>query len=119
VDGPHQRHLMVGIAFWISGQYFMTRAAMLLVFAGIWAAMKGVTDIVRAFAIRRLALSRPSPVQPEGDDETVSSSPSICHFIALPEGGFPSRPDAAAEAIASRASQPVSRLPAAAPPGLQ
>ena len=46
--------LMVGIAVWVSGQYFLTRAAMLLVFAGIWAAMKGVTDIVRAFAIRRL-----------------------------------------------------------------
>jgi hypothetical protein len=45
---------MVGIAFWVSGQYFMTRAAMLLVFAGSWAAMKGVTDIVRAFAICRL-----------------------------------------------------------------
>ena len=48
--------LMVGIAFWVSGQYFLTRAATLLVFAGIWAAMKGVTDIVRAFAIRRLEL---------------------------------------------------------------
>ena len=46
--------LMVGIAFWVSGQYFLTRAATLLVFVGIWAAMKGVTDIVRAFAIRRL-----------------------------------------------------------------
>jgi uncharacterized membrane protein HdeD (DUF308 family) len=46
--------LMIGIAFWVSGQYFLARAAMLLVFAGIWAAMKGVTDIVRAFAIRRL-----------------------------------------------------------------
>jgi uncharacterized membrane protein HdeD (DUF308 family) len=46
--------LMVGLAFWVSGQFFLTRAATLLVFAGIWAAMKGVTDIVRAFQIRRL-----------------------------------------------------------------
>lgn len=45
---------MVGIAFWVSGQCLMTGAAMLLVFAGSWSAMKGVTDIVRAFAIRRL-----------------------------------------------------------------
>jgi uncharacterized membrane protein HdeD (DUF308 family) len=46
--------LMVGLAFWVSGQFFLTRAATLLVFAGIWAAMKGVTDVVRAFQIRRL-----------------------------------------------------------------
>jgi len=46
--------LMVGLGFWTSGQFFLTRASMLLVFAGIWAAMKGVTDIVRAFQIRRL-----------------------------------------------------------------
>ena len=46
--------LMIGLAFWVSGQFFLTRAATLLVFAGMWAAMKGVTDIVRAFQIRRL-----------------------------------------------------------------
>lgn len=46
--------LMIGLAFWVSGQFFLTRAATLLVFAGIWAAMKGITDIVRAFQIRRL-----------------------------------------------------------------
>ena len=81
--------------------------------------MKGVTDIARAFAIRRLGCEQTSPVQPEGDDETVYVIPFDLPFIALPEGGFPSRPDAAAEAIASRASQPVSRLPAAAPTGEQ
>jgi uncharacterized membrane protein HdeD (DUF308 family) len=46
--------LMVGIAFWVSGQFFLTRAATLLVFAGIWAAMKGITEIVRAFQVRGL-----------------------------------------------------------------
>ena len=45
--------LMVGIAFWVSGRYFL-RAATLLVFAGTWTVMKGVTDIVRTFAICRL-----------------------------------------------------------------
>ena len=46
--------LMVVLAFWVSGQFFLTRAATLLVFAGVWALMKGITDIVRAFQIRGL-----------------------------------------------------------------
>ena len=45
--------LMVGLAFWVSGQFFLTRAATLLVFAGIWAMVKGITDIVRAFQLRQ------------------------------------------------------------------
>ncbi len=49
--------LMVVLAFWVSGQFFLERAYTLLVFAGIWAAMKGITDIVRAFQIRRLGSS--------------------------------------------------------------
>ena len=32
---------MVGLAFWVSGQFFLTRAATLLVFADIWALVKG------------------------------------------------------------------------------
>jgi hypothetical protein len=46
--------LMVVLAFWASGQFFLERAYTLLVFVGIWAATKGVTDIVRAFQIRSL-----------------------------------------------------------------
>ncbi len=46
--------LMVILAFWTGGQFFIEKAYMLLVFAGIWALMQGVTDIVRAFQIRRL-----------------------------------------------------------------
>jgi len=38
----------------VSGQFFLTRAATLLVFAGIWALMKGITDIVRAFQLGQL-----------------------------------------------------------------
>ena len=55
--------LMMGLAFWVSGQFFLTRAAMLLVFAGIWAMMNGVIAIVRAFQIREVgqALRRPLP----------------------------------------------------------
>jgi len=46
--------LMVIMAFWTSGQFFLHRAYTLLVFAGIWALMQGVTDIVRAFRLRSL-----------------------------------------------------------------
>jgi uncharacterized membrane protein HdeD (DUF308 family) len=44
--------LMTSLAFWTAGQFFIERAYLLLVFAGIWALMEGVTDIVRAFAVR-------------------------------------------------------------------
>jgi uncharacterized membrane protein HdeD (DUF308 family) len=47
--------LMFVMAFWTSGQFFISKAYTLLVFAGIWSLMHGVTDIVRAFQIRRLA----------------------------------------------------------------
>lgn len=46
---------MVILAFWVSGEFFLSRAYTLLVFAGIWALMKGITDIVRAFQFRALA----------------------------------------------------------------
>jgi uncharacterized membrane protein HdeD (DUF308 family) len=42
------------LAFWTSGQFFIHKAYTLLVFAGIWALMQGVTDIVRAFQARSL-----------------------------------------------------------------
>jgi uncharacterized membrane protein HdeD (DUF308 family) len=44
--------LMIVLAFWTSGQFFIQKAYTLLVFAGIWALMHGVTDIVRAFQVR-------------------------------------------------------------------
>jgi uncharacterized membrane protein HdeD (DUF308 family) len=46
--------LMVILAFWTSGQFFIEKAYTLLAFAGIWALMHGVTDIVRAFRVRSL-----------------------------------------------------------------
>ena len=46
--------LMVILAFWTSGQLFIERTYVLLVFAGIWALMQGITDITRAFMIRSL-----------------------------------------------------------------
>ncbi len=47
--------LLIALAFWTSGQFFLERAYTLLIFAGIWALTKGITDIVRAFEIRKLA----------------------------------------------------------------
>jgi uncharacterized membrane protein HdeD (DUF308 family) len=46
--------MMIILAFWTSGQFFIEKAYTLLVFAGIWGLMHGVTDIVRAFAVRSL-----------------------------------------------------------------
>jgi uncharacterized membrane protein HdeD (DUF308 family) len=46
--------LMVVLAFWTGGQFFIEKQYVLLVFAGIWALMQGFTDIIRAFQIRKL-----------------------------------------------------------------
>lgn len=46
--------MMIVLAFWTSGQFFIEKAYTLLVFAGAWALMQGVTDIFRAFAVRSL-----------------------------------------------------------------
>jgi uncharacterized membrane protein HdeD (DUF308 family) len=46
--------LMLILAFWTAGQFFMEKAYVLIVFAGIWALMQGITDIVRAFQVRAL-----------------------------------------------------------------
>ena len=46
--------LMVILAFWTGGQFFIDKAYVLLVFAGIWTLLQGVTDFIRAFQIRRL-----------------------------------------------------------------
>jgi len=47
--------LMIVLAFWTTGEFFLERAYTLLIFAGIWALMKGITDVVRAFQVRDLA----------------------------------------------------------------
>jgi uncharacterized membrane protein HdeD (DUF308 family) len=46
--------LMTVLAFWTEGQFFIEKAYVLLVFAGIWALMQGITDIARAFQVRSL-----------------------------------------------------------------
>jgi uncharacterized membrane protein HdeD (DUF308 family) len=46
--------LMIIMAFWTSGQFFIEKAYTLLVFAGIWALLHGIGDIAKAFAVRSL-----------------------------------------------------------------
>jgi len=45
---------LVVLAFWTSGQFFIHRVYLLLVFAGIWAMFQGVNEIFRAFQVREL-----------------------------------------------------------------
>jgi hypothetical protein len=45
---------MVILAFWTGGQFLIDKAYLLLVFAGIWSLMHGITDLVKAFAVRRV-----------------------------------------------------------------
>ena len=46
--------IMVVLGFWTGGQFFATRVYLLLVFAGIWLLLHGITDIVKAFQIRKV-----------------------------------------------------------------
>jgi uncharacterized membrane protein HdeD (DUF308 family) len=46
--------LLLILAFWTSGQFFIEKAYLLLVFAGIWALLHGITDIVRGFQLHAL-----------------------------------------------------------------
>jgi uncharacterized membrane protein HdeD (DUF308 family) len=46
--------MMIVLAFWVSGQFFVVRAYTLLIFAGIWAMTTGIIDVVRALEIREI-----------------------------------------------------------------
>jgi uncharacterized membrane protein HdeD (DUF308 family) len=46
--------LALGLGFWTSRQSLVTQAFTLLVVAGLWALLHGITDIVKAFQIKRL-----------------------------------------------------------------
>jgi uncharacterized membrane protein HdeD (DUF308 family) len=45
---------LIVLAFWTGGQFFIDKAYVLLVFAGIWSLFQGVNDIMRAFMLRDL-----------------------------------------------------------------
>ncbi len=44
--------LLVLLGFWLANQWFFTKAETLLVFAGVWAMMKGILDIINSFRLR-------------------------------------------------------------------
>jgi uncharacterized membrane protein HdeD (DUF308 family) len=46
--------LMLGIAFWTGSQLLVTKVYTLLVFAGIWALLHGITDMAKAFAVKKM-----------------------------------------------------------------
>ncbi len=46
--------LMIALGFWLGGQFLFTKVETLLVFAGIWALLKGVIDIIIAFQVKKL-----------------------------------------------------------------
>ena len=58
-------HLVAGIlmmvqGLWLSGQFLITQAAALLIFAGVWAMMKGILDITFFFTMRNVADAIPA-----------------------------------------------------------
>src|ERR1035438_396620 len=56
--------LIIRLASWVSGQFYLTRAFTLLVFAGVWAMTNGIIAIVRAFAIREFGQRLRRPFAP-------------------------------------------------------
>ncbi len=45
--------LMILLAFWLGNRFFFARAETLLIFAGVWAMVRGITDIIGAFRVRK------------------------------------------------------------------
>jgi len=46
--------IMVVMGFWLGGQFLITKAQTLLIFTGVYALMKGITDLVLAFEVKKL-----------------------------------------------------------------
>jgi uncharacterized membrane protein HdeD (DUF308 family) len=44
--------LMIFLGFWLGNQFLFTKAETLLVFAGVWALMRGIIDVINAFRLR-------------------------------------------------------------------
>lgn len=51
--------MMIGLGFWAEGQFFATKAYTLLIFAGVWALLHGVSDIIKSFQFKRLGAMAP------------------------------------------------------------
>ena len=77
---------MVFLAFWSAGQFFITKAYTLLVFAGIFTLFHGIDDIIKAFMIRRVGRLWP----PEGTQKRYGYLHSLeiaAFYIELREDG--------------------------------
>ncbi len=46
--------IMILLGFWAGGQFLATQAYTLLIFAGVWALLHGIGDIIKAFAIKQM-----------------------------------------------------------------
>jgi len=46
--------IMLGIGFWVGSQGLLEKGITLLLFAGIWALMHAIGDVIRAFQLRKL-----------------------------------------------------------------
>jgi uncharacterized membrane protein HdeD (DUF308 family) len=46
--------MMVALAFWTGTQYHITKVYTLLAFSGAWALLHGITDMIRAFEIKKV-----------------------------------------------------------------
>jgi uncharacterized membrane protein HdeD (DUF308 family) len=46
--------ILIVLGFWAGGQFLTTQAYTLLIIAGIWAFLHGISDIIKAFAIKRI-----------------------------------------------------------------
>ncbi len=46
--------IMLGMGFWVGQQGLLEKAITLLVFAGIWAFMHAIGDVIRAFQLRKV-----------------------------------------------------------------
>jgi len=46
--------MMIALAFWLGNSFFFEKAETLFIFAGVWALMRGIIDIIAAFQIRKV-----------------------------------------------------------------
>jgi uncharacterized membrane protein HdeD (DUF308 family) len=46
--------LMILLAIWLGNRFIFAKAETLLIFAGVWAMMRGIIDIINAFHIRKV-----------------------------------------------------------------
>ena len=101
--------LMTGLAFWTSGQFFIEKAYVLLVFAGIWALMEGTAEIVQAFALEGCTRSQPRHharhgAAPDGAVAPRRSAATSARLIASRRCGYQAPPR---QAVVSSRTTPI------------